>query len=94
MEALAQRLSKLEATNATLQAENADLKSVVDRRDAEMDYLKAQTRELREEAAVSSGEIAKVKGADWATKIKARADLRYRHEMIDAERVVDGHADS
>ena len=82
MEALAQRLSKLEATNATLQAENADLKSVVDRRDAEMDYLKAQTRELREEGAVVSNEVSKVKGADWATKIKFKGDLRYRHEMI------------
>jgi hypothetical protein len=92
MEALAQRLSKLEATNATLQAENADLKTVVDRRDAEMDYLKAQTRELREEAAVSSGEIAKVKGADWATKIKFKGDLRYRHEMIAQDRVVSGNA--
>ena len=93
MEALAQRLSKLEATNATLQAENADLKSVVDRRDAEMDYLKAQTRELREEAAVSSGEIAKVKGADWATKIKFKGDLRYRHEMIAQDRDVSGSAE-
>jgi hypothetical protein len=93
MEALAQRLNKLEATNATLQAENADLKTVVDRRDAEMDYLKAQTRELREETAVSSGELAKVKGADWATKIKARGDLRYRHESIMSERVVSGNAE-
>ncbi len=94
MEALAQRLNKLEATNATLQAENADLKTVVDRRDAEMDYLKAQTRELREEGAVVSNEVSKVKGADWATKIKARGDLRYRHEWIDAERVEDGSAAS
>ena len=92
MEALAQRLNKLEAANASLQAENADLKSVVDRRDAEMDYLKAQTRDLREESAVSSGELAKVKGADWATKIKFKGDLRYRHEMIAQDRVVEGSA--
>jgi cell division protein FtsB len=92
MEALAQRLNKLEAANATLQTENADLKSVVDRRDAEMDYLKAQTRDLREETAVASGDIAKVKGADWATKIKFKGDLRYRHEMIAQDRVVEGSA--
>jgi len=92
MEALAQRLSKLEATNATLQAENADLKTVVDRRDAEMDYLKAQTRELREEGAVVSNEVSKVKGADWATKIKFKGDLRYRHEMISQDRVSSGSA--
>jgi len=93
MEALAQRLNKLEATNATLQAENADLKTVVDRRDAEMDYLKAQTRELREEGAVVSNEVSKVKGADWASKIKFKGDLRYRHEMIAQERVVEGSAE-
>ena len=93
MEALAQRLSKLEATNATLQAENADLKSVVDRRDAEMDYLKAQTRELREEGAMVSNEVSKVKGADWATKIKFKGDLRYRHEMITQDRDVSGSAE-
>jgi len=92
MEALAQRLNKLEAANASLQAENADLKSVVDRRDAEMDYLKAQTRELREEGAVVSNEVSKVKGADWATKIKFKGDLRYRHEMIAQDRVVSGNA--
>jgi cell division protein FtsB len=92
MEALAQRLSKLEASNASLQAENAELKSVVDRRDAEMDYLKAQTRELREEGAMVSNEVSKVKGADWATKIKFKGDLRYRHEMIAQDRVVSGSA--
>ncbi len=94
MEALAQRLNRLEATNATLQTENAELKAIVDRRDAEMDYLKSQTLELREETAVHAGALDKVKGADWATKIKARGDFRFRHEMIDPERVVDGSAAS
>lgn len=93
MEALAQRLNRLEATNATLQTENAELKAIVDRRDAEMDYLKSQTKDLREETAVHAGALDKVKGADWATKIKARGDFRFRHEMIDPERVVDGSAE-
>jgi len=92
MEALTQRLNRLEASNASLQAENTELKAVVERRDAEMDYLKAQTKDLREETAVHAGALDKVKGADWATKIKARGDLRYRHEWIDPERVVDGEA--
>ena len=52
-------------------------KAIVERRDAETDYLKAQTKELREEGAVASNEITKVKGADWATKIKFKGDLRY-----------------
>jgi hypothetical protein len=90
MQSLVDRLNRLEATNAQLQSDNAELKSLADRRAAEMDYLKAQARELREESAVASGEISKVKGSDWATRIKARGDLRYRHENIVTERVVDG----
>jgi len=93
MKALAERLNKLESTNTQLQSENAELKAVVDRREAEIDYLKSQTKELREEGAVASNEISKVKGADWATKLKGRGDFRYRHEMIDPERVVNGQAE-
>jgi hypothetical protein len=92
MQALAERLNKLEAANTVLQSENQQLKSVVDRREAEIDYLKAQTRELREEGAVTSNEISKVKGADWATRIKFKGDLRLRHETIQTERVVSGEA--
>jgi hypothetical protein len=93
MRALAERLNKLEASNTQLQSENEQLKAVVDRREAEIDYLKAQTKELREEGAVASNEISKVKGADWATKLKGRGDFRYRHEMIESERVVSGQAE-
>jgi hypothetical protein len=88
LQVLAERLNRLEAANTELRAENAELKSLVERRAAETDYLKAQTKELREEAAVASNEIGKVKGADWATRIKARGDLRYRHEEIHRERTV------
>jgi archaellum component FlaC len=86
LQALAERLNRLEATNTQLQAENAELKTQVERREAETEYLKSQTKELREEAAVASNEINKVKGTDWATKVKARGDLRYRHEEIHRER--------
>ena len=89
LQALTERLNRLEAANTQLQSENTELKAVVERRDAETDYLKSQTKELREEAAVASNEIAKVKGAAWATKIKARGDLRYRHEQIHRERTAD-----
>ncbi len=92
MQALAERLSRLEATNAELKTQNSDLQALADRREAEMDYLKSQTRELREEGAVASNEIAKVKGADWATKIKGRGDFRFRQENIWTERVVGGQA--
>ncbi|HEX6573273.1 MAG TPA: putative porin, partial [Steroidobacteraceae bacterium] len=90
MQALVERLEKLESTNSQLQTDNADLKALADRREAEIDYLKAQTKELREEGAVASNELGKVKGTDWASKIKGRGDLRYRHESITTERVVDG----
>lgn len=88
MKALAERLNRLEASNTALQAENEQLKSVVERREAEVDYLKSQTRDLREEGAVAANEISKVKGADWATKIKFKGDLRLRNENIESERLV------
>ena len=88
VQALAERLSRLEAANAELKTQNSDLQALADRREAEMDYLKSQTKELREEGAVASNEIAKVKGADWATKIKGRGDVRYRSENIWTERVI------
>ena len=88
MEALAARLGKLEAANTALQAENSELKSVVERRDAETDYLKAQTKDLREEGAVASNELSKLKGADWASRIKFKGDFRMRDENIEQQRVV------
>jgi TolA-binding protein len=88
MQALSERLNRLETTNAELKTQNAELQSLADRREAEMEYLKSQTRELREEGAVAANEISKVKGADWATKIKFKGDLRMRNENIEQERVV------
>lgn len=90
MQALAERLNRLEAANAELISQNAELKALADRREAETDYLKAQTKELREESAIATNEISKVKGADWAARIKGRGDLRYRHERLTSEREVDG----
>lgn len=88
MQALTERLNKLEAANAELKAQNGELQALVDRRDAEVDYLKVQTKELREEGAVASNEISKVKGSDWAAKIKGRGDFRFRNENIWQERIV------
>jgi len=83
LQTLAERLNRLEAANTQLKTENEELKAVVDRSDAETEYLKAQTKELREEAAVASNELSKVKGTDWAKNVKLKGDLRYRHELID-----------
>jgi hypothetical protein len=89
MQALADRLNKLESANTVLQGENEQLKAVVDRREAEIDYLKSQTSALREEGAVLSTEVGKVKGADWAGKIKFKGDLRLRNENFEQERVAN-----
>jgi hypothetical protein len=92
MQALAERLNRLESANAELKTQNSELQALADRREAEMDYLKSQTKELREEGAVAANEISKVKGADWATKIKGRGDFRFRNENIWTERVVADEA--
>ncbi|MDH5227805.1 MAG: putative porin [Gammaproteobacteria bacterium] len=92
MQALVERMNRLEAANAELKSQNTELQELADRREAEMDYLKAQTKELREEGAVASNEISKVKGSDWAARIKGRGDFRFRNENIWTERVVGGEA--
>jgi hypothetical protein len=93
MQALAERLSRLESANAELKTQNSELQALADRREAEMDYLKSQTRDLRAEGANTANDLSKVKGADWATKIKARGDFRFRNENIWAERAVNGVAE-
>jgi len=85
MNALIERVNRLEATNTQLQTENTELKATVERRDAETDYLKEQTKDLRAQAANATNELSKVKGTDWAKNVKVKGDFRYRHEMFDRE---------
>ncbi|MCJ7453005.1 MAG: putative porin [Steroidobacteraceae bacterium] len=87
MQALADRLNKLEAANNALQTENNQLKAVSEQRDSEIDYLKEQTKTLRQESAEASGQLSKVKGADWASRIKFKGDFRVREEYIEKQRV-------
>ena len=75
LQGLMQRVDKLEQENTALKTENEDLK-------AQDDYLKAETKGLRKDTATISSDAAKVKGADWASRIVAKGDLRYRHEQI------------
>lgn len=88
IDALAARLDGLVTANGALRSENEQLRAEMDRREAEVDYLKSQTRELREEGAVAAAEIDKVKGADWASRIRFKGDLRVREDHTLAERVV------
>jgi len=93
MQALVERLNRLEGANAELQIQNQELRAVADRRAAEVDYLKTQTSELSEQASAGTKESNKLKAAEWASRIRARGDFRYRHEAIWSEREVDGVAE-
>ena len=75
LQGLMQRVDKLEQENTTLKTENEDLKS-------QTDYLKAETRGLRKDSSIAATEIAKTKGADWASRVTLKGDLRVRHEQI------------
>jgi cell division septum initiation protein DivIVA len=72
------RVERLESENVAIKAENETLKT-------QADYLKSETRGLRKEAAAQASEVAKVKGADWASKIALKGDRRYRYEQISDE---------
>ncbi|WP_246433428.1 putative porin [Povalibacter uvarum] len=76
LQGLMQRVDKLEQENTELKAENENLK-------AQDDYLKAETKGLRKDAATLASDAGKVKGADWAGRITAKGDLRYRYEWIE-----------
>lgn len=78
LERLIERVDKLEQENVTLRAENEALK-------AQSDYLRAETRGLRKDSATQAVEAAKVKGADWASRVSIKGDLRYRYEYIGDE---------
>ncbi len=76
LQSLMQRVDKLEQENTELKAENETLK-------AQDDYLKAETKGLRKDTATLASDAGKVKGADWAGRITAKGDLRYRYEWIE-----------
>lgn len=76
LRALMQRVDKLEQENTGLRTENENLK-------AQDDYLKAEAKGLRKDTATLASEAGKVKGADWAGRIAAKGDLRYRYEWIE-----------
>lgn len=78
LQALVERVDRLERENLELKRENQALQ-------AQDDYLKAETRSLRKESATHAAEVAKVKGADWASKVMLKGDLRYRYEYISDE---------
>jgi hypothetical protein len=91
LEGLLQRVDRLEQQNSALAAENADLKAATEQDDAEREYLKAQTQDLRKDSAATNAALSGLRGAEWAQRITLKGDLRYRHEEIfDGAKVADG----
>lgn len=82
LQGLLQRVDRLEQQNAALTAENTQLKAATEQEEAEREYLKSQTRELREESAAANVLLGGLRGAEWAQRITFRGDFRYRHEEI------------
>lgn len=85
--ALRERLERLEAANTQLATENAELKTAAADVEPVIDYLKAQVKESREDGAKLLADAEKVRGADWAAKMKWKVDMRYRMETIEGDTV-------
>lgn len=66
---LAGRLDALEQQNSALRTENEALKA-------------APAGDVQAQLAKQSADLERLKGAEWASRISARGDLRYRHEQI------------
>lgn len=87
LQALAQRLDQLEAENAALQGEVAQLNEALGRRETEVQTLKAQSRQAGEVATQAAKDADKLKGAEWASRIKLKGDLRLRSDRLESEYV-------
>jgi len=83
VEALLARVQQLEVQNSQLAAGAAPAVP------AEMEQLKSRVAELEATNDRQTDQLAQVvaadKSMDWASKLKWKGDLRYRHEMIDEE---------
>lgn len=89
LEALSSRVGKLEQDNAALRTENAELRATNDRLDATTEYLKDNASATRKQLAEEGPKVAAAdtisKAAEWASRLAWKADVRYRHENVDAE---------
>ena len=91
--ALTDRVGRLEQDNTQLKTENATLKAENDRLEATSEYLKDNATATRKQLAQDSPKVAEAeritKGAEWASRISWKADVRYRYESVDPEAVVE-----
>src|SRR5262245_47718862 len=81
-----QRLDALEQQNQALKAQNDQLA-------AKNKELEAKSKALEETNDHQSDQLAQIssraKGADWASRITWKGDLRVRHENVDPEEAVN-----
>jgi Putative porin len=93
LNALSARVGRLEQDNAQLKTENAALQAENDRLGATSEYLKDNAAATRKQLAQEAPKVAEAerisKGAEWASRISWKADMRYRHENVDPEAVDD-----
>jgi regulator of replication initiation timing len=87
--ALNERVGRLEQDNSQLRLENVELKASNDRLEATSEYLKDNASATRKQLAQEAPKVAEAeriaKAAEWASRISWKADMRYRHEFVDAE---------
>jgi hypothetical protein len=93
LQALSARVGRLEQDNTQLKTENATLKAENDRLTATSEYLKDNASATRKQLAEDGPKVAEAarvaKGAEWASRISWKADMRYRHEFVDPEEAVE-----
>lgn len=86
---LNERVGRLEQDNAALRTENAQLQATNDRLEATSEYLKDNAAVTRKQLAQDGPKLAEAeriaKGAEWASRLSWKADMRYRHEFVDPE---------
>ena len=91
--ALNERMGRLEQDNNQLRTENAALRETNDRMEATTEYLKDNATATRKQLAQDGPKVAEAdriaKGAEWASRLSWKADVRYRHEFVDPEEAVE-----
>jgi len=90
LEALIQRVDRLERENNELKSQNEALRAAGEKLQANDDYLKGEARGLRKESAQQAAEVAKTKGAEWASKVAITGDVRYRYEFVSDDTLSGG----
>lgn len=87
------RVGRLEQDNAALRSENVQLQATNERLEATSEYLKDNASATRKQLAQDGPKVAEAeriaKGAEWASRLSWKADMRYRHEFVDPEEAAD-----